>query len=58
MAKKNPNKNYCSFCGRADSDVNLLIAGVTGHICDMCVEQATDRESRRRKKASLLLGSP
>lgn len=40
MAKKNPNKNYCSFCGRADSDVNLLIAGVTGHICDLCVEQA------------------
>ena len=40
MAKKNPNKNYCSFCGRPDSDVNLLIAGVTGHICDMCVEQA------------------
>lgn len=40
MAKKNPNKNYCSFCGRPDSDVNLLIAGVTGHICDMCVDQA------------------
>ena len=40
MAKKNPNKNHCSFCGRADSEVNLLIAGVTGHICDMCVEQA------------------
>ena len=40
MAKKNPNKNYCSFCGRPDSEVNLLIAGVTGHICDMCVEQA------------------
>ncbi|MGV8963086.1 MAG: ATP-dependent Clp protease ATP-binding subunit ClpX [Candidatus Saccharimonadaceae bacterium] len=40
MAKKNPDKNYCSFCGRVDSDVNLLIAGVTGHICDSCVEQA------------------
>ena len=40
MAKKNPNKNNCSFCGRPDSEVNLLIAGVTGHICDLCVEQA------------------
>lgn len=40
MAKKNSNKNHCSFCGRPDSDVNLLIAGVTGHICDLCVEQA------------------
>lgn len=40
MAKKKSNKNHCSFCGRPDSDVNLLIAGVTGHICDLCVEQA------------------
>ncbi len=40
MAKKSPTKNNCSFCGRADKDVNLLIAGVTGHICDLCVEQA------------------
>lgn len=40
MAKKSPSKNQCSFCGRADNDVNLLIAGVTGHICDLCVEQA------------------
>ena len=40
MAKKSPSKNQCSFCGRPDNDVNLLIAGVTGHICDLCVEQA------------------
>ena len=30
----------CSFCGRQKKDVNLLIAGITGHICDSCVEQA------------------
>ena len=52
MAKKNPNKNYCSFCGRADSDVNLLIAGVTGHICDMCVEQAHGIVDESMKKTS------
>lgn len=55
MAKKNPNKNYCSFCGRADSDVNLLIAGVTGHICDMCVEQAhgiVDDSIKKKAKAA------
>lgn len=40
MAKKSPSKNQCSFCGRPDNDVNFLIAGVTGHICDLCVEQA------------------
>ena len=52
MAKKNPSKNYCSFCGRVDSDVNLLIAGVTGHICDLCVEQAHGIVSDSIKKKS------
>ncbi|MCD6333351.1 MAG: ATP-dependent Clp protease ATP-binding subunit ClpX [Bacteroidales bacterium] len=30
----------CSFCGRARDEVDLLIAGVSGHICNLCVEQA------------------
>ena len=30
----------CSFCGRSKKDVNLLIAGIEGHICDSCIEQA------------------
>lgn len=30
----------CSFCGREKKEVNLLIAGMDGHICDTCVEQA------------------
>lgn len=30
----------CSFCGRDKRDTNLLIAGITGHICDNCVNQA------------------
>lgn len=30
----------CSFCGREKRDVNLLIAGIEGHICDRCAEQA------------------
>ena len=32
----------CSFCGRDKSQVNILIAGVNGHICDQCIEQAYD----------------
>ena len=35
------NKNQkCSFCGRDKKDTLLLIAGVEGHICEACVEQA------------------
>lgn len=30
----------CSFCGRSKDEVNLLIAGVSGHICDACIDQA------------------
>jgi ATP-dependent Clp protease ATP-binding subunit ClpX len=30
----------CSFCGRNKSEVNVLIAGITGHICDNCISQA------------------
>ncbi|HRP90000.1 MAG TPA: ATP-dependent Clp protease ATP-binding subunit ClpX [Edaphocola sp.] len=39
MAKKN-NEKYCSFCGRAEKEVNFLISGVEGNICDGCIEQA------------------
>ena len=30
----------CSFCGRTKKEANLLIAGLEGHICDSCIEQA------------------
>lgn len=34
-------KTTCSFCGRDKAEVNILVAGMTGHICDMCIDQAT-----------------
>ena len=40
MAKKGYGENICSFCGRSESETNLLISGVSGYICDMCAEQA------------------
>jgi len=30
----------CSFCGRTKKEANMLIAGLDGHICDHCIEQA------------------
>jgi len=37
----NKSKNQkCSFCGRDKKDTLLLIAGLEGHICEACVEQA------------------
>lgn len=34
------SKNVCSFCGRSEKDVNYLIAGLNGYICDSCAQQA------------------
>lgn len=39
MAKKNTN-DLCSFCGRTSNEVDLLISGISAHICDKCVDQA------------------
>ena len=32
----------CSFCGKDKRDAMMLIAGIDGHICEACVEQAHD----------------
>jgi ATP-dependent Clp protease ATP-binding subunit ClpX len=42
----------CSFCGREKRDTNLLIAGISGHICDNCIEQAHDIVLEELKKKS------
>jgi ATP-dependent Clp protease ATP-binding subunit ClpX len=47
----------CSFCGREKKDVNLLIAGIEGHICDRCAEQAHSIiQEEFRKEGSFDLG--
>ncbi|MCW3120685.1 MAG: clpX [Flavipsychrobacter sp.] len=38
MAKQTEKK--CSFCDRAESDVNILFTGIKGNICDQCIENA------------------
>ncbi len=38
MAKAGPI--LCSFCNRDKKDVKILIAGISGHICDNCISQA------------------
>ena len=40
MSKSKNDTIRCSFCGKEKKDVNVLIAGITGHICDSCITQA------------------
>ena len=41
----------CSFCGREEKEVSLLLAGISGHICESRVEQASQivREELKKK---------
>ena len=33
-------KKSCSFCGRTEKEVKLLITGINGYICEDCTQQA------------------
>lgn len=55
----------CSFCGRGKSEVNVLIAGVTGHICDNCITQAQSiikeeiaQKAQKQLESNLVLQKP
>jgi len=40
--RKEKNSTRCSFCGRDKSEALILIQGIDGHICEVCVEQAEE----------------
>lgn len=54
MAKKG---NICSFCGRNEQDVDLLIAGIGAYICNNCIESAhsiiTEEFERQSKEFNI-----
>ena len=58
MAKKEAG---CSFCGRPREEVGMLIAGVTGHICENCVTQAhtivTEEETQKSDKGPSIVNT-
>jgi ATP-dependent Clp protease ATP-binding subunit ClpX len=46
----------CSFCGRTKKEANILVAGLEGHICDHCIDQAhtiVNEELNSKSKLSL-----
>ncbi|RMF19939.1 MAG: ATP-dependent Clp protease ATP-binding subunit ClpX [Bacteroidetes bacterium] len=40
--RRNKQDYRCSFCGRDKSEALILIAGIEGHICEVCVDQAVE----------------
>lgn len=46
------NKNRCSFCGRTEDEVSLLISGINGYICSDCTHQAYEITQEAMSRAS------
>ena len=42
--------NKCSFCGRSEREVEMLLTGATGFICNDCVERAHEMIEEILKK--------
>ena len=49
--------NKCSFCGRSEREVSILIYGLDGYICEDCVEQASrivkETQAKKSKDSKL-----
>ena len=49
--------NKCSFCGRSEREVKILIYGLDGYICEDCVEQASrivkETQAKKSKDSKL-----
>ena len=46
MPKKPTTENHCSFCGRPESQAQLMLTGLNGYICDSCIKQAAQMLKR------------
>lgn len=42
MANNDNNHRHCSFCGRSEEELELLLTGLDGHICNECAERAKE----------------
>ncbi|MBO5611547.1 MAG: ATP-dependent Clp protease ATP-binding subunit ClpX [Prevotella sp.] len=50
-------KKVCSFCGRGEREVSLLITGINGFICDDCARQAYEIVNQTLDSADQLGGN-
>lgn len=54
----------CSFCGRNKKDVDLMVSGISAHICNFCIDQAyqilgeEEKTKKQEKKPKFKLRKP
>ena len=50
MATNTKSTSRCSFCGRSQKEVNMLITGPSVNICDECVRMAYEIVESNKKE--------
>lgn len=56
MAKKKQESLSCSFCGRGENEVRLLLPGMNGCICNECAERANEIVREYLQQADSVMG--
>ncbi len=46
-------QHQCSFCGRGEDDVMILVSGMEGQICEVCTEKAQEIIDQELRKAGV-----
>ncbi len=48
-----PTQHRCSFCGRGEEEVMILVSGMDGQICEACTEKAQEIIDQELRKAGV-----
>lgn len=48
-----PTQHRCSFCGRGEEEVMILVSGMDGQICETCTEKAQEIINQELRKAGV-----
>ncbi|HOY08192.1 MAG TPA: ATP-dependent Clp protease ATP-binding subunit ClpX [Saprospiraceae bacterium] len=48
-----PTQHRCSFCGRSEQEVMILVSGMDGQICELCTEKAQEIIDQELRKAGV-----
>ncbi|MFO7896323.1 MAG: ATP-dependent Clp protease ATP-binding subunit ClpX [Candidatus Cloacimonadales bacterium] len=57
----NRNENKCSFCGRTESEAEVLIKGISGNICDECIAMCStiiETDAQEQEMDDFILPTP
>ena len=54
-------QNKCSFCGRSEAETKYLIKGISGNICEECINMCStiiESEFQKKEMDNFILPTP